>query len=128
MPESHERTYSINALSHDTGIVLHYLRPKEEDMLLEYSKAIPLLTVNLDTTTLNKEIEQLEDKNQKNEWIIRGQLQEKDEEIKKLNEKYESGMKRLKDEMENKFTQMLSVIQQNPLLAHVKPEVLEKVN
>ncbi len=54
-------------MSHDTGIVLHYLRPKEY-MLLKYSKVIPLLTVNLDTTTLNKEIDQLEDKIQKNDF------------------------------------------------------------
>lgn len=31
----------------------------------------------------------------------------------------------LKNEMNNKFTQILSLIQQNPLLANIKPEVLE---
>lgn len=76
---------------------------------------------------LTREIKELKEKNKDSEYIIKTKLQEKDEEIKKLDEKYESGIKRLKGEMENKFTQMLYVIQQNPALAHIKPELLEKV-
>ena len=33
----------------------------------------------------------------------------------------------LKDDMNNKFTQIISLIQQNPILANVKPDVLEKM-
>ena len=71
-------------MSHDTGIVLHYLRPKEEDILVEYQKAVALLTIDSDAILLNKQIQELEDKNQNNEWIIKGKLQEQDEEIKQL--------------------------------------------
>jgi hypothetical protein len=67
-------------MSHDTGIVQHYLRPKEEDILSEYQKAIPLLTVNQeDNTLIEKEIEELREKNENNEYIIRSRLQEKDD-------------------------------------------------
>ena len=33
----------------------------------------------------------------------------------------------LKEEMNNKFTQILSLIQQNPLLINSKPEILTKI-
>ena len=41
-------------------------------------------------------------------------------------QKHEQDMNLLKEEMNNKFTQILSLIQQNPILANVKPEVLER--
>jgi hypothetical protein len=40
-------------MSHDTGIVLHYLRPNEEDILSEYQKAIPLLMINQEKNAFN---------------------------------------------------------------------------
>jgi len=36
-------------------------------------------------------------------------------------------MNLLKEEMNNKFNQIISLIQQNPTLANIKPEILEKV-
>ncbi|WP_172602242.1 hypothetical protein [Candidatus Nitrosocosmicus franklandus] len=74
-------------MSHDTGIVLHYLRPKEEDILAEYQKAIPLLTVNQeDNTILEKEIKELREKNENNEHLVSSKLQERDDAIKALSD------------------------------------------
>jgi integrase/recombinase XerD len=46
--------------------------------------------------------------------------------FKQLQQKHEQDMESLKKEMNNKVTQILSLIQQNPILAKVKPEVLGK--
>jgi len=35
-------------------------------------------------------------------------------------------MKKMRDEMNQQFSQIMYVIQQNPLLTNVKPEVLQK--
>ena len=54
----------------------------------------------------------------------------KDRENQKINElqqKHEKDSSNLIEEMNNKFTQLLSMIQQNPLLTNVKLEVLEKI-
>lgn len=48
-----------------------------------------------------------------------------DEKIDRLRQEYDKNMLILKEEMNNRFTQILSMIQNNPLLARVKPEVLE---
>ncbi|MDN5846323.1 MAG: hypothetical protein L0H53_08630 [Candidatus Nitrosocosmicus sp.] len=47
-----------------------------------------------------------------------------DEKIDRLRQEYETNMIGLKEEMNNKFIQILSLIQQNPVLANVKPEAL----
>jgi integrase/recombinase XerD len=50
--------------------------------------------------------------------------QEKESEVQKLQEKYEQDMKIMREEMNQQFNQILSLIQKNPQLAQVKPEVL----
>lgn len=57
-------------------------------MLEDYIKASDLLTINSDNIVLNKQIHHLEEKNKENEYIIKGKLQEKDEEIKGLKEQF----------------------------------------
>ncbi len=41
--------------------------------------------------------------------------------------KHDQDMIALKEELNRKFNQILSIVQQNPLLANIKPEVLEKI-
>jgi integrase/recombinase XerD len=48
--------------------------------------------------------------------------------IERLQEKYENDMKMLREDMNNQFSQMMLMIQQNPKLSYVKPEILEKIN
>lgn len=120
---------SINVsilMSHDTGIVQHYYKPKEEELLNDYMNAIELLTMDSDNIKLNIQLQDLLKTNQNNEYIIKGKLQEKDEQIKQLNAKYEQDFKEIKEDMNEQFVQIMKMIQQNPLLANVKHEVLER--
>jgi hypothetical protein len=50
-----------------------------------------------------------------------------EEKINSIQKKYEQDMVVLKEEMNQKFNQIFSIVQQNPLLANIKPEVLEKL-
>ena len=77
-------------MSHDTGIVQHYLRPKQEDILSEYQKAIPLLTINQDENSMNEKIKELEEKSKTSIYSIKGKMGEKDEKVKELEEKYQT--------------------------------------
>ena len=54
----------------------------------------------------------------------------KESEVKRLQDKYEQDMKTMREEMNQQFTQIMSMIQQNSQLAYIKPEALttKKVN
>ena len=43
-----------------------------------------------------------------------------------LEEKHQQQMKDLEEKMEQRFNQVMYMIQQNPVIAHLKPEVLTK--
>jgi integrase/recombinase XerD len=47
-----------------------------------------------------------------------------EDKIKKLEEKYETEMKQIRNEMSQQFNQLMYAIKQNPSLVNVKPEVL----
>jgi hypothetical protein len=49
---------------------------------------------------------------------------EKESEVQRLQQKYQQDMKVMREEMNQQFGQIMSMIQQNPRLSHVKPEVL----
>jgi hypothetical protein len=46
--------------------------------------------------------------------------------VQAMSEKYEQEIKSIRDEMNQQFSQIMSMIQQNPKLAQVKPEILTK--
>ena len=48
--------------------------------------------------------------------------------IQTLEQKYENDMKTLREDMNNQLSQIMLMIQQNPKLSYVKPEILEKIN
>jgi integrase/recombinase XerD len=50
-------------------------------------------------------------------------LQE-DMKFKAIEQKYEKDMKAMREEMNHQFSQIMPLIQQNPGLAHIKPEIL----
>ena len=52
--------------------------------------------------------------------------EQKESEVKELKEKYEQDMMAMREEMSQQFAQVMSLIQQNPQLAQVKPESLAK--
>ena len=49
---------------------------------------------------------------------------EKQNETQAIQQKYEQDMNAMRDEMNQQFSQIMSMIQQNPKLAYIKPEVL----
>ena len=48
--------------------------------------------------------------------------------IKTLEQKCENDMRTLREDMNKQFSEMMLMIQQNPKLSYVKPEILEKIN
>jgi integrase/recombinase XerD len=48
--------------------------------------------------------------------------------IETLQQKYENDIKTLRDDMNNQLSKMMLMIQQNPKLSYVKPEILEQIN
>jgi len=52
--------------------------------------------------------------------------QEKESEVQVLKKNYESEMKTMREEMNQQFSHIMSMIQNNPKLANVKPEALAK--
>lgn len=55
---------------------------------------------------------------------IEAKLREKDRELHDLKEKYESEIESIREGTNQKFNQIMTMIQQNPQLANIKPEVL----
>ena len=51
-----------------------------------------------------------------------------DMKLNTMAEKHEQDMKAMREEMNQQFNQIMSMIQQNPTLAQVKPEVLIRKN
>lgn len=58
---------------------------------------------------------------------IEAKLREKDRELNDMKEKYESEIESIREETNQKFNQIMAMIQQNPYLAQIKPEVLSNV-
>jgi hypothetical protein len=59
---------------------------------------------------LQKEVHQYQQKNQEDTLLIKGKLQERDEEINALKQKHESDLKSFEDRMESRFQHLLSII------------------
>ena len=75
-------------MAHSLGESGNYHRPTETQLLEDYLKAVDLLTVN-EANRLSKRIIELQEKNQEKDYVIKGKLQEKDEQINQLIAKQE---------------------------------------
>ncbi len=97
------------------GMKSHYFKPTESDLLegndkmLGYLAAITELTIN-DENRLEGELGRVNILNKNNEAIIKGKLQEKDDELRKFQQKYEKDMESLRNEMQEKFQEFISKI------------------
>jgi integrase/recombinase XerD len=94
---------------------------EQNGIILDISKVKRSTVIDCPRCTL---INQLE-----NKFCSKCSYPLKPEAYEELKEKEENEMKRMKqqiNEMNNKFNQMISMIQQNPILAKIKPEVLTK--
>jgi hypothetical protein len=70
-------------MAHSLGESGNYHRPTETQLLEDYLKAVDLLTVN-EENRLSKKINELQEKNEEKDYVIKGKLHEKDEQIEEL--------------------------------------------
>jgi integrase len=92
-------------MGHDTGLEKSYYKPSEKELLDDYLKVVDILTVN----------KQIKLESKVNE------LAEKQDEIELIKLKHEKEM----EAMDQKLNKILSVINANPKLARIKPDVLK---
>jgi hypothetical protein len=86
-------------MAHSLGESGNYHRPTETQLLEDYLKAVDLLTVN-EEYRLSIKINELQEKNEEKDYVIKGKLHEKDEQINQLiakQEKFEQMIQRLID-------------------------------
>ena len=103
-------------MGHDTGITAHYYRPKMDELLEDYLKSIPYLTIN-DEYRLSKQVIELKEKNQDKDYVIKGKLQEKEEQIKGMQDQIQTIMEILGD---------LSV-EKNDRISHATAKAVKKL-
>ena len=80
---------SINVeilMGHTIGVSDCCYKPSEKEILADYLKSINILTINKNNYNIifEKEIKQLKEKNENNEYIIKSKLQERDNAITTL--------------------------------------------
>jgi len=117
---------SINVeilMSHSIGIGDCYYRASETELLNDYLKATEFLTIN-DKEKLKSVVKKLET-DISNIKSVEFQLMVKANEIQIMKEKHEQEIKTIREEMNQQFTQIMSMIQHEPVLAYIKPEVLK---
>jgi integrase len=91
-------------LGHSIGLSDSYYRPDNNEILEEYLKGVEFLTIN-EEYRLHRKV---------------SELAQKKGEIEIMESKHKEEIKAIRDQMD----QVISMIQQNPKLAHVKPEAL----
>ena len=70
-------------MGHSIGISDSYYRVTQDELLEDYLKAIPFLTIG-EEKILQLQVDELEEKNRKENYSILGRLAEKDEQISNL--------------------------------------------
>ena len=77
-------------MGHDIGLADSYYKPSEQELLEDYIKSVDLLTIHNDKSKLEKQVKELKEKSKDSEYIIKPKLQEKDEQIKTMEEQMRS--------------------------------------
>ena len=74
------------SMGHDIGISSSYYKPTEREVLDDYVKAIPLLTIYGNTSILQKQVEELAERTNSNDYLLKAKLQEKDDALVTLSD------------------------------------------
>jgi integrase len=106
--------YSEWFLGHNGSV--YYTKKESERREIYLTKCMKYLTF-LDYTALEARGKSIESK-----------LSEKDREMQAIKEKYEQDIQAIRDETNQRFSQIISMIQHNPKLTQVKPDALLKKN
>jgi hypothetical protein len=93
-------------MGHSTGISDSYYRATEDELLEDYLKVADLLTIDKQEK-LEKELKKQQLKDQEETYTIKGKLQEREEEINSLKQRYESDMKQFQEKIEEKIQHIL---------------------
>ncbi len=106
-----DKTIREMLVGHSTGLDQVYYKASEEEVLQEYMCSIPNLTI-CNKTRLT---------------LAANENQKREDEIQDLKEKYRTDLETVRCEMDKKFDHIFSLLQQNPLVANIKPEVLRQI-
>jgi hypothetical protein len=71
-------------MGHDIGVFESYWRLTEHELLEDYLKAVPLLSILGNNKVLEKQIEELTEKSKEENYMIKKKLSEKEKEIEDL--------------------------------------------
>jgi hypothetical protein len=66
-------------MGHDLKTSKSYWKPTEREILDDYLKAVSLLTINGNDLVLQKQVEELTEKTNNNDYLLKAKLQEKDD-------------------------------------------------
>lgn len=81
--------------SSSMGLSKNYSKPTEKEVLDDYLKTVDLLTFSTINPILNKKVKDLEEQNKNTDYIIKGKLQKKYEQIRSLTDEFSSMKKML---------------------------------
>jgi hypothetical protein len=87
-------------MGHNIGLSESYYRPTQQEVLQDYLKAVDNLTIGVDKAVLQKQVDRIKQETKDNEYVIRGKLQEKDEEIRSMKEDLSSMRSQMNDVLE----------------------------
>jgi hypothetical protein len=87
-------------MNHSTGISDSYYRATEQELLEDYLKAADMLSIHNDKLSLQKQVVELTEKGREENYVIRGKLSEKDEEIRSMKQELTSMRSQMNDVLE----------------------------
>ena len=76
-------------MNHSVGISDSYYRATENELLEDYLKAVDLLEINGDQTVLQKQVKELKERNEDSEYLVKAKLQEKDDRLKNMQDRFD---------------------------------------
>jgi hypothetical protein len=120
---------SINVeflMGHSLGLPESYYKPTENDVLQDYLKAVPSLTINDDTdkTTLKKQVAEMTEKAKEENYIIKGKLAEKEREAAETKKK----LAEMTIDMEQVKAQLAQLANNKNEQVALMVEILTKIN
>lgn len=87
-------------MNHSIGISYSYYLAIEQELLEDYLKAAEMLSIDNDKLSLQKQVVELTEKSKEENYVIRGKLSEKDEEIRSMKEDLSSMRSQMNDVLE----------------------------
>ncbi|HEY7080849.1 MAG TPA: hypothetical protein VH500_14190 [Nitrososphaeraceae archaeon] len=73
-------------MGHDIGLSASYYKPTIQEVLGDYLKAVPLLTVHAENLILQKQINELTEKTNNNDYLVNAKLREEDDALTVLSD------------------------------------------